>query len=118
MPVEIRCKSGSKFRHGGGEYQKRLKNSDVFYGQPLRVEYHNSKNHFSGNHIIGKHAIGNHISRNNVSGNLISGNCISRKFISGRPCTKNVLDETNYFIVDFATLLVSTFLLVALSTEY
>ena len=30
--VEVR-KSGSKFRHGGGGYQKRPKNSDVFYGQ-------------------------------------------------------------------------------------
>ena len=30
-------KSGSKFRHGGGEYQKQPKKYDVFYGRhPVR----------------------------------------------------------------------------------
>ena len=47
-------KSGLKFRHGGGGYQKWPKKSDVFYGRPLT---NNCLQHlFFQSHIFGKTA--------------------------------------------------------------
>ena len=40
-------KSGSKFRHGGGGYQKRPKNSEVFCGRQLTLNFNGKKYHLN-----------------------------------------------------------------------